>query len=302
MSQSLPRRDFVKAVAIGSLVITVTASGCRKISDEARAPSAPAGEPFEPVVYVRLDPTGTVTIVCPRSEMGQGIRTTIAMIVADEMEADWKDVKVVQAPGDEKKYGSQNTDGSTSIRDFLPKYREAGATVRALLEAAAAKAWNVPVAEVTAENGRVVHAASKRSLRFGELVSTASHPADSASVESRPQEALAVPLHRQGCAQRGPPGHDYGPGNVRAGPAPRRDEIRGGSAAAGVRGQGRHRRFERGRKGAWCRTHCAAAGSEASDRLSGAGRRRRGGEQHLGGDAGPQEAQDHVGRRSQREL
>ena len=174
MSQSVPRRDFVKAVAIGGLVITVTASGCRKISEEARAPSAPAAEPFEPVVYVRLDPTGTVTIVCPRSEMGQGIRTTIAMIVADEMEADWKDVKVVQAPGDEKKYGSQNTDGSTSIRDFLPKYREAGATVRALLEAAAAKQWNVPVVEVTAENGRVVHAASKRSLTFGKLVSTAS--------------------------------------------------------------------------------------------------------------------------------
>jgi len=173
MSQSVPRRDFVKAVAIGSLVITVTASGCRKISEEARAPSVPAGEPFEPVVYVRLDPTGTVTIVCPRSEMGQGIRTTIAMIVADEMEADWKDVKVVQAPGDEKKYGSQNTDGSTSIRDFLPKYREAGATVRALLEAAAAKEWKVPVAEVAAENGRVVHVASKRSLRFGKLVSTA---------------------------------------------------------------------------------------------------------------------------------
>lgn len=174
MSQSVPRRDFVKAVAIGGLVITVTASGCRKISEEARAPSAPAGEPFEPVVYVRLDPSGTVTIVCPRSEMGQGIRTTIAMIVADEMEADWKDVKVVQAPGDEKKYGSQNTDGSTSIRDFLPKYREAGATVRALLEAAAAKEWNVPVAEVAAENGRVVHAASKRALGFGKLVATAS--------------------------------------------------------------------------------------------------------------------------------
>lgn len=173
MTQSLPRRDFVKAVAIGGLVITVTGSGCRRLSDEARAPAAPAGDPFEPVVYVRLDGSGTVNIVCPRSEMGQGIRTTIAMIVADEMEADWKDVVVTQALGDEKKYGSQNTDGSTSIRDFLPKYREAGATVRALLEAAAAKQWNVSVSEVTADNGRVVHAASKRSLKFGELVASA---------------------------------------------------------------------------------------------------------------------------------
>lgn len=191
MSQSLPRRDFVKAVAIGGLVITVTASGCKKISDEARGPSDPSGEPFEPVVYVRLDPTGTVNIVCPRSEMGQGIRTTIAMIVADEMEADWKDVKVVQAPGDEKKYGSQNTDGSTSIRDFLPKYREAGATVRALLEAAAAKEWNVPVAEVEAQNGYVVHAGSKKKIGFGKLVATASTlpiPAASSLVLKKPAQ------------------------------------------------------------------------------------------------------------------
>ncbi len=173
MSQSLPRRDFVKAAALGGLVIAITGTGCRRVSEEARGPSAPAGEPFEPVVYVRLDPSGAVTIVCPRSEMGQGIRTTLAMIVADEMEADWKDVTIVQAPGDEKKYGSQNTDGSTSIRDFLPKYREAGATVRALLEAAAAKQWNVPVAEVEAQNGQVVHAASKRSIAFGALVATA---------------------------------------------------------------------------------------------------------------------------------
>lgn len=174
MSSALPRRDFVKAVAIGGLVITITGSGCRRVSDEARGTKAPAGEPFEPVVYVRLDPTGTVTIICPRSEMGQGIRTTLAMIIADEMEADWKDVKVEQAPGDEKKYGSQNTDGSTSIRDFLPKYREAGATVRTLLEAAAAKEWNVPASEVQAQNGFVVHASSRKKLGFGSLVATAS--------------------------------------------------------------------------------------------------------------------------------
>ncbi len=179
MSQGLPRRDFVKAVAIGGLVISVTGTGCRRISDEARGASADAPgsepyEPYEPVVYVRLNPSGKVTIICPRSEMGQGIRTTLAMIIADEMEADWKDVAVEQAPGDEKKYGSQNTDGSTSIRDFLPKYREAGATVRLLLETAAAKEWSVPVSEVAAQNGVVIHAASKRTLSFGALVATAS--------------------------------------------------------------------------------------------------------------------------------
>ena len=191
MSRSLPRRDFVKSVAIGGLVITVTGSGCRRLSDEARGPAARAGEPFEPVVYVRLDPSGTVTIVCPRSEMGQGIRTTLAMVIADEMEADWKDVVVAQAPGDEKKYGTQNTDGSTSIRDFLPKYREAGAIVRTLLEAAAAREWDVPVAEVEAQNGHVVHASSKRALAFGKLVVTASAlpmPAAASLVLKKPSQ------------------------------------------------------------------------------------------------------------------
>ena len=191
MSRSLPRRDFVKSVAIGGLVITVTGSGCRRLSDEARGSAARAGEPFEPVVYVRLDPSGTVTIVCPRSEMGQGIRTTLAMVIADEMEADWKDVVVAQAPGDEKKYGTQNTDGSTSIRDFLPKYREAGAMVRTLLEAAAAREWDVPVAEVEAQNGHVVHASSKRALAFGKLVVTASAlpmPAAASLVLKKPSQ------------------------------------------------------------------------------------------------------------------
>ena len=84
-------------------------------------------------------PDGMVTIVCHRSEMGQGIRTTMPMIIADEMEADWSKCRVEQADGDDKKYGSQNTDGSTSIREFLTRYREAGATVRALLEDAAPK-------------------------------------------------------------------------------------------------------------------------------------------------------------------
>ena len=105
-----------------------------------RAPARTDAEPWSPHAYVRVADDGIVTIVCHRSEMGQGIRTTMPMIIADEMEADWAKCRVEQAVGDDPKYGSQNTDGSTSIRDFLPKYREAGATTRALLEDAAAKA------------------------------------------------------------------------------------------------------------------------------------------------------------------
>jgi len=94
------------------------------------------------------------------------------MIIADEMEADWAQCRVEQAVGDPK-YGSQNTDGSTSIRDFLHKYREAGATTRALLEAAAASQWNVDVAEVFARQHEVVHRTTGRTKRYGELVTTA---------------------------------------------------------------------------------------------------------------------------------
>ncbi len=94
------------------------------------------------------------------------------MVVADELEADWKRVKIEQAIGDAK-YGSQDTDGSDSIRDFYDPMREAGATARMMLESAAAAKWGVPVAECQAKNHEVVHAKSGRKAGFGELVATA---------------------------------------------------------------------------------------------------------------------------------
>jgi hypothetical protein len=111
--------------------------------DDAERLLATWAEPWSPVAYVTLHDDGLVSIICHRSEMGQGSRTTMPMIIADEMEADWSKCRVQQADGNEKKYGSQNTDGSTSIRNFLPRYREAGATMRALLEDAAAADWGV---------------------------------------------------------------------------------------------------------------------------------------------------------------
>ncbi len=170
---SMERREFLRSVAAGGLVLAVgPAAGCRRVEDDLRgAPDQPAG--FAPVAWVRLDPSGTVTIVCHRSEMGQGIRTSMAMIIADELDADWSRVRVDQAPGDEKLYGSQNTDGSTSIRNFLPQYRQAGATVRALLVAAGAKQWNVPDTEVSAQFHEVIHRPSGRRIGYGDLVATA---------------------------------------------------------------------------------------------------------------------------------
>jgi len=166
------RRTFVKWFGMGGLVIAVGPFGLRRLDDDEPAPSSPA-EPWLPHAWIRVAEDGIVTIICHRSEMGQGIRTTMPMIIADEMEADWAKCRVEQADGDEAKYGTQNTDGSTSIRDFLTKYREAGATVRALLEDAAAKEWGVRSAEVRARQHEVVHEPTGRAKTFGALVATA---------------------------------------------------------------------------------------------------------------------------------
>jgi isoquinoline 1-oxidoreductase beta subunit len=165
------RRRFLHLVGLGGLVIALDPGGIRRL--EAVELPAAGVEPWSPLAYVALHPDGTVSIFCHRSEMGQGIRTTMPMIIADEMEADWARCRVVQADGDDKKYGSQNTDGSTSIRAFLPRYRETGATVRALLEDAAAKEWGVAQGEVRARQHTVVHEASGRSRTFASLVPAA---------------------------------------------------------------------------------------------------------------------------------
>jgi isoquinoline 1-oxidoreductase subunit beta len=133
------------------------------------ASGMPHGTVNDPRVFVAIAADGTVTIIAHRSEMGTGVRTSLPMIVADEMEADWKRVRVQQAPGDEVKYGNQDTDGSRSTRHYLIPMRQVGAAARMMLEAAAAKRWNVPVAEVKAVNHEVVHTPTGRKLGFGEL-------------------------------------------------------------------------------------------------------------------------------------
>jgi len=169
------RREFVKILGTGGLLFAMGPFGLRRLDEVERllAPMTGGAEPWAPVAYVQLAEDGAVTIICHRSEMGQGIRTTMPMIIADEMEADWARCTVAQADGDEKKYGSQNTDGSTSIRDFLSKYREAGATVRALLEDAAAAEWGVSPSEVRAIQHEVVHTSTGRKKSFASLVGAA---------------------------------------------------------------------------------------------------------------------------------
>ena len=137
------------------------------------AGAMPGGTVNDPHVYISIDPAGLVTIITNRSEMGTGVRTSLPMVVADELEADWSRVHVQQAPGDEKKYGNQDTDGSRSVRHFIQPMRQCGAAMRRMLEQAAARRWGVDPSEVRADNHVVVHVASGRKAGYGELAGAA---------------------------------------------------------------------------------------------------------------------------------
>src|SRR5262245_43866297 len=157
------RRGFLGAVfSAGAFVLGATLG-----TEEAAAATA-----WQPSVYLGFEPSGQVVITAHRSEMGTGSRTSLPLIVADELDVDWKTVRVEQAVGDSK-YGSQNTDGSCSVRDFVEAMHQAGATARLMLERAAAQKWGVPAGEVSMRQGVVTHAASQRSVPMGELISAA---------------------------------------------------------------------------------------------------------------------------------
>ena len=166
------RRTFLGGVfSAGALVLT-----SRVVPGEAligtSTPQA-AATLWQPSVYLGIEPDGRVIIVAHRSEMGTGIRSVLPAVLADELEADMAKVTIDQALGDTK-YGSQNTDGSCSIRDFYDAMRQAGASARLMLERSAAAKWGVDASECKARNHEVIHAASNRKAGFGELVAGAS--------------------------------------------------------------------------------------------------------------------------------
>jgi len=169
----LSRRTFLKATAAaGGLTLT---AGWTSVfaQDKYGANSMPHGAVDNPLVFVSIAANGIVTITCHRAEMGQGVRTGVPMIVADELEADWRKVRVVQAPGDELRYGNQDTDGSRTTRHFFMPMRRCGAAARQMLEAAAAARWGVPASEVQARNHELVHKPSGRKVGFGDVAADA---------------------------------------------------------------------------------------------------------------------------------
>ncbi len=173
------RREFLQGMlSAGAFVLGVSVMPERLFAsagnENAGDPFPPSDEaPLSPNVYLAIDTDGTVYIVAHRSEMGNGVRTSLPRIVADELDADWARVQVVQAIGAEK-YGDQDTDGSHSVVSFFVPLREAGATARLMLVRAAAKQWGVPEAQCSTELHHVVHKASGKKLGYGELASAAS--------------------------------------------------------------------------------------------------------------------------------
>jgi len=166
------RRAFLKTLPLSGLVLSIAIPLIGEAADEPQkygGDGMPQGLRDSPKIFVSIAPDGIVSIVVNRSEMGQGVRTSIPKIVADELEADWKRVRVVQAPGDEVKYGNQDTDGSRSTRHWFDPMRRCGASARQMLEQAAADKWHVPVDQVEARQHEVVHKASGRKLGYGAL-------------------------------------------------------------------------------------------------------------------------------------
>src|SRR3984957_14706933 len=176
--ENVSRRGVLKGmVSTGGLVLALTVLPHRAAqAADAKwgADGMPHGTVNNPLAFVSIAPDGTVTIVCHRSEMGQGVRTGMPLIVADELEADWARVKIAQATGDEVKFGNQDTDGSRSTRHGFVPMRQVGAAARMMLEEAAAKSWGVDVSDVEAKNHEVIQKSTGKKLGYGELAADAS--------------------------------------------------------------------------------------------------------------------------------
>jgi isoquinoline 1-oxidoreductase beta subunit len=176
MKTNLSRRQFLKLAGAG-LAVAVASSqdGYRLLSAAEVEKEGPA---FQPSVWLSISTAGIVTVLVNKSEMGQGVYTSLPMIVADELDCDWKNVRMEPAPAGEAYkdvlFGMQATGGSSSIRHMYEPLRKAGAAAREMLVAAAAAEWKVPAADCAADLGLVRHRKSKKTLAYGKLTGKAS--------------------------------------------------------------------------------------------------------------------------------
>jgi isoquinoline 1-oxidoreductase subunit beta len=165
---TLSRRSFLKVSSLaggGLLLGFSTANGAASLLDDA--------DIFEPNGFLKITPDGIITIMAPNPELGQGIRTTLPMLVAEELDVDWNTIVIEQAPLNTKLYERQVAGGSGSVRSSWDSFRKAGASARQMLMEAAAKKWNVKVSECSTEKGFVLHKASGKKGNYGEFATLA---------------------------------------------------------------------------------------------------------------------------------
>lgn len=171
---NVSRRDVLR----GGTALTLSVALLPALPGCADASRGGAAAPFEPNAFVRITDDGIVTVISKHVELGQGAHTGLATLVAEELDADWSQIRVEDAPADAQRYANlafrlQGTGGSTSLANSYEQFRTAGATARAMLVAAAANRWGVAADEITVTAGRIEHAPSGRSAGFGELVAEA---------------------------------------------------------------------------------------------------------------------------------
>jgi isoquinoline 1-oxidoreductase subunit beta len=171
---TLSRRSFLKSSALagGGMILSVSWLSAFKPADKLEAMGI-AEQWHEMAGYIQITPDNVVKILCPNPEFGQNVMTSLPMIAAEELDADWKNVVVEMAPHDNVKFGFQFTGGSNSVRSYWRPMRVAGAAARQMLRQAAATAWNVPLDEVTTKAGTLLHEKTGKKATYGELAAQA---------------------------------------------------------------------------------------------------------------------------------
>ncbi len=166
-SDTLQRRSFLKISLLAGGGVMFGLATAQEAGAQGRGGQMAA--PPDPHNYITVSPDGVVTIIAKNPEVGQGIKTMLPMLIAEELDVDWKSVKIEQADYNEAKYNGQSAGGSTATPNNWTPMRQVGAAGRALFIKAAAQTWNVSESECTTASGRVLHSASGRSLGYGEL-------------------------------------------------------------------------------------------------------------------------------------
>lgn len=166
MKTTVTRRDFLKVstLAGGGLMLSFHAPALTSLLE---------ADTFQPNAYLSISPDGVITLMAPNPEVGQGVKTSLPMLVAEELDADWSQVRIEQAGLDTQNYQRQIAGGSGSVRSSWEPFRKAGATARQMLVEAAARKWNVPASECITEKGFVIHQPTGRTLNYGALASAA---------------------------------------------------------------------------------------------------------------------------------